>query len=165
MRLAASVAFLVLCPLGCGSQPPLPAAAPAVAVVVARPPPPPPPPPPSHPVWTADVPTAVEPSAAQSNVFLRESSLDSVAGANLAVTRFGRDLEAAGGQCPIACRALGSMDRAAGRLCSLATSADEKLVCAEAKAKLLAARAKVRQACGACPNGTVVDPDAPCPSP
>jgi hypothetical protein len=76
-----------------------------------------------------------------------------------------RELEASAGDCRAACRALGSMDRAAGQLCGLAASRDDARVCEESKARVLSARARVRGACGSCPAGPSVDPSAPVPSP
>jgi hypothetical protein len=73
-------------------------------------------------------------------------------------------IEASTGNCIAACRALGSMDRAAGQLCGLASSAEEAPMCNDAMAKLIAARQSVRAACGACPGGPSTDPRAPVPS-
>jgi hypothetical protein len=75
-----------------------------------------------------------------------------------------RELEASAGNCSAACRALGSMDRAAGQVCALATSTDDARVCDDSKGKLTSARARVRASCGSCPNGPSVDPNAPVPS-
>jgi hypothetical protein len=75
-----------------------------------------------------------------------------------------RELDVAGGDCRNACRALGSMDRAAGRLCGLAQSADEVRRCGDAKSRLYSARDKVRNTCGSCAD-TSVDRNAPVPSP
>jgi hypothetical protein len=74
-----------------------------------------------------------------------------------------RELEVAGGDCKHACRALSSMDRAAGRLCSLAQSADESKRCDGAKTRLFGARDRVRSTCGSCPDVSV-DRSAPVPS-
>jgi hypothetical protein len=127
-----------------------PVAAPAVEVapapVVAAPPPP------------------AAPSAV-ANSFADMPRLQTVEEARLAVTASSREIEGAAGNCPTACRALGSMDRATGRLCALAVSSSDHRVCADAKAKLLNARGEVRARCVSCPEGVVVDPDAPCPSP
>jgi hypothetical protein len=75
-----------------------------------------------------------------------------------------RELEVAAGDCQSACRALGSMDRAAGRLCDLATLPDEIRRCDEAKRRLHAARDRVRSTCGECLGGPSVERDAPIPS-
>jgi hypothetical protein len=72
-------------------------------------------------------------------------------------------LEAGASDCANACRALGSMDRAAGQLCD-ATRGDDPSRCDDAKARLLRARDQVRGACGGCPGGPSVDHDAPIPS-
>jgi hypothetical protein len=74
-----------------------------------------------------------------------------------------RELDVAGGDCRNACRALGSMDRAAGRLCGLAQSNDELRRCGDAKVRVYSARDKVRNTCGSCPDVSV-DRDAPIPS-
>ncbi len=74
-----------------------------------------------------------------------------------------RELDVAGGDCRNACRALGSMDRAAGRLCSLAQTSEEARRCEEAKARVYSARDKVRSTCGSCPDVSV-DRNAPVPS-
>ncbi len=74
-----------------------------------------------------------------------------------------RELDVAGGDCRNACRALGSMDRAAGRLCDLAQSSDEQRRCEDAKVRVYSARDKVRNTCGTCPDVTV-ERSAPVPS-
>lgn len=74
-----------------------------------------------------------------------------------------RELDVAGGDCRNACRALGSMDRAAGRLCGLAQSNDEVRRCGDAKTKVYSARDKVRNTCGTCPDVSV-ERNAPIPS-
>ncbi len=74
-----------------------------------------------------------------------------------------RDLERAErdaqtGDCPGACRALASMERAAAHLCSLATAAgDSASDCDDAERRLKAARDRVRAACGTCPGGPSLD--------
>jgi hypothetical protein len=74
-----------------------------------------------------------------------------------------RELDVSGGDCRNACRALGSMDRATGRLCGLAESPDEQRRCGDAKTRVYSARDKVRNTCGSCPDVSV-DHDAPIPS-
>lgn len=74
-----------------------------------------------------------------------------------------RELEIAAGDCQNACRALGSMDRAAGKLCTLARSTDERDRCGDAKTKVQNARDRVRRTCGSCPDVTV-DRNAAIPS-
>lgn len=74
-----------------------------------------------------------------------------------------RELDVAGGDCRNACRALGSMDRAAGHLCTLAQSDDERRRCEEAKEQVRSARVKVRKMCGTCPD-VALERDAPIPS-
>ena len=74
-----------------------------------------------------------------------------------------RELDVAGGDCRNACRALGSMDRAAGRLCGLAQSDDEQRRCGEAKTRVFSSRDRVKNTCGSCPDVSV-DRNAPIPS-
>ncbi len=71
-----------------------------------------------------------------------------------------RELAVAAGDCRNACRALGSMDRAAGRICTLA---QEKNRCDEATGKVRDARDKVKNSCGMCPDVST-DRNAPVPS-
>jgi hypothetical protein len=61
-----------------------------------------------------------------------------------------RELESSAGDCTAACRALASMERAAGRLCSLASEPSEQRQCEDAKDRLERARARVRGSCGPC---------------
>ena len=75
-----------------------------------------------------------------------------------------RILATSAGDCAAACRALGSMDRAAGHLCELAESADERGRCADARARLRAARDRVLRTCGSCPGGPSLERNAPIPS-
>ena len=82
--------------------------------------------------------------------------------AELAVAE--RDLESGQAECAAACRALGSMERATGHLCDLATDTDDRRRCEEAKTRVLRARHRVRTACGTCPDGPILDPSAPIPS-
>ncbi len=88
-----------------------------------------------------------------------------IAGARMELAGANQAFEASTGNCVAACRALGSMDRATGRLCSLATSQEDARVCDESKARLARAREQVRTACGSCPGGPPVNPNAPLPSP
>lgn len=74
-----------------------------------------------------------------------------------------RELDVAGGDCRNACRALGSMDRAAGRLCALSQSNDEVRRCGDAKVRVYSARDKVRNTCGTC-DDVSVERNAPIPS-
>ena len=71
-----------------------------------------------------------------------------------------RELAVVTSDCTNACRALGSMDRAAGNICKL--SAD-KLRCDDATAKVRGARDKVRQSCGDCKE-TSTNRNDPVPS-
>jgi hypothetical protein len=72
--------------------------------------------------------------------------------------------EIAAGDCPTACRALGSMERAVAFLCAVNQSADEVDRCANARRHLASARRRIRTTCGGCPGGPSVEPDAPVPS-
>lgn len=71
-----------------------------------------------------------------------------------------RELDVAAGDCRNACRALGSMDRAAGRLCVLAKGQP----CDDAKTRVYSARDRVKQTCGQCDGGPSVDRNDPIPS-
>jgi hypothetical protein len=75
-----------------------------------------------------------------------------------------RELEASAGDCAAACRALGSMERATGHLCDLASDLEDRRVCEEAKTRVQAARDRVRNTCGSCPGGPSVERGAPIPS-
>ena len=75
-----------------------------------------------------------------------------------------RELDVAAGDCRNACRALGSMDRAAGRLCGLTQGQPDSNRCDDAKQHVYTARERVRQTCGQCEGGPSVDRDAPIPS-
>jgi hypothetical protein len=75
-----------------------------------------------------------------------------------------RELDVAGTNCRNACRALGSMDRAAGRLCELSQGSDEGQRCDDAKRRVYSARDRVKTTCGTCPNGPSVERTAPIPS-
>jgi len=75
-----------------------------------------------------------------------------------------RALETSAGDCTAACRALGSMDRATGHLCDLASDADDRRRCDDAKTRVLAARERVKTTCGSCPGGPSVERTAPIPS-
>jgi hypothetical protein len=72
--------------------------------------------------------------------------------------------EVAAGNCPTACRALASMERAVAFLCSAAQSKDDADRCDGARHRLRSARHRIRTNCGDCPGGPSVDPDAPIPS-
>ena len=76
-----------------------------------------------------------------------------------------RELDVAGSSCQNACRALGSMDRAAGHLCQLTREENTHDRCDDAKRRLYNARDKVRGSCGTCPdNQPATDRNAPVPS-
>ena len=76
-----------------------------------------------------------------------------------------RELDVAGSSCQNACRALGSMDRAAGHLCQLTREENTQDRCDDAKRRLYNARDKVRGSCGTCPdNQPATDRNAPVPS-
>lgn len=70
-------------------------------------------------------------------------------------------LEQAGADCKAACRALGAMDRAAGELCEID---GRDGICKSAEDRVRDARGRVRNACGTCPDGVVLEPTAPIPS-
>jgi hypothetical protein len=75
-----------------------------------------------------------------------------------------QEQEIAAGNCPTACRALASMERAVSFLCATKTNDDDADRCADAKRRLGAARRRVRATCGACPGGPSLEQDAPLPS-
>ena len=76
-----------------------------------------------------------------------------------------RELDVAGSSCQNACRALGSMDRAAGHRCLLTREDNTHDRCDDAKRRLYNARDKVRGSCGSCPdNQPATDRNAPVPS-
>ena len=72
--------------------------------------------------------------------------------------------EIAAGDCPTACRALGSMEHAVVFLCAASQSAEDEDRCANARRRLTSARRRIRTTCGGCPGGPSVEPDAPIPS-
>jgi hypothetical protein len=74
------------------------------------------------------------------------------------------DLRSASSDCASACRALASMERATGELCSLTGEGDDASRCEDARRRLLGARDRVKQSCGGCPGGPSVDRNAPIPS-
>jgi len=76
-----------------------------------------------------------------------------------------RELDVAAGDCRNACRALGSMDRAAGKVCELAQGSEEGRRCDGAKQRVYSARDRVKTTCGSCPGGPSVERAAPIPSP
>jgi hypothetical protein len=114
----------------------------------------PPPPPPGLPD-TARPASPAEPTPANRSVAMSQASND--------VETSQRELDVAGGDCRNACRALGSMDRATGRICGLAQSEDEQRRCSDAKTRVYSARDKVRNTCGTCPDVSV-ERSAPIPS-
>ncbi len=73
------------------------------------------------------------------------------AAARAELARAQADLEAASSDCTAACRALASMERATRHLCELAADPDDQVRCTDARRRLLAARERVRSACGTCP--------------
>lgn len=75
-----------------------------------------------------------------------------------------RELDATAGDCRSVCRALASMDRAAGRVCSLTEGEPDGERCRDVSNRLYSARDRVRRTCGACPDGPSVERAAPIPS-
>jgi hypothetical protein len=66
--------------------------------------------------------------------------------------------------CDVACKALGSMERAVQQICVSdrgGPMGGEGDRCTDAKGRLRRARARVRDACSICPEGPTTDPDAP----
>lgn len=70
-----------------------------------------------------------------------------------------KKIEGPGLKCEDACKALGSMDRAAGRICGL----DNGDKCVDVKQKLYSARDRVKASCQTCKE-TSTDRNAPVPS-
>lgn len=75
-----------------------------------------------------------------------------------------RELDVAASDCAGACRALGSMDRAAGRLCELSHGDGDNRRCEDARRRVYSARDRVKATCGGCANGPSVERSAPIPS-
>jgi hypothetical protein len=113
-------------------------------------------PPPPPPAPTAVAPTTPSTSTGRA-VAIQQASSD--------VESAQRELDVAGSSCQNACRALGSMDRAAGHLCQLTREDTTQDKCEDAKRRLYSARDRVRNTCGSCPdNQPSVDRNAPVPS-
>lgn len=91
----------------------------------------------------------------------REAALRS---ARSEVEQAQRELDLAMSTCTSACKALGSMERATGHLCELASEHDDRAHCEDAKASVLKARAKIKATCGSCPGGPSLERGAPIPS-
>jgi hypothetical protein len=74
--------------------------------------------------------------------------------ANVQLSEARRQLDIAAGQrdCANACRALDSMERAAGQICELARSPEERRTCRAAEDQVGSARERVKNACGECPK-------------
>jgi hypothetical protein len=119
-------------------------------------PPPPPPPSPEAAPQSPAKPGGGGATPTDRSTALRSASND--------VEASQRELDVAGSDCRNACRALGSMDRAAGRLCELSQGSDEGQRCGDAKQRVYSARDRVRTTCGSCPNGPSVERTAPIPS-
>lgn len=126
----------------------------------------PPPPPAPSPEGTPSTPSSSPAKSASPAGGAAEATDRSVAmhAAASDVEASQRELDVAGGDCRNACRALGSMDRAAGRLCELSQGSDEGHRCNDAKQRVYSARDRVKTTCGSCPNGPSVDRAAPIPS-
>ncbi len=75
-----------------------------------------------------------------------------------------RELDLSMNDCMSACRALGSMERATGHLCDLASETDDRQRCEDAKTAVQKARERIRGTCRSCPNGPSLDKTAPIPS-
>jgi hypothetical protein len=123
-----------------------------------------PPPPPSPEAAPATPSTAAKPRQPNGGGTAPTDRSLALRAASSEIEASQRELDISGGDCRNACRALGSMDRAAGRLCELAQGADEGSRCGDAKQRVYSARDRVRTSCGSCPNGPSVDRAAPIPS-
>lgn len=121
-----------------------------------------PPPSPAPPAAGAPAPAETKPQSAAG-----PSRAAAIARAGTDLEAAQRELDVAAGDCRNACRALGSMDRAAGHLCELARGGrdgEETRRCDDARSKVLSARDRVKQTCGACPGGPSVERNDPVPS-
>jgi hypothetical protein len=113
----------------------------------------------SHPTLPAPPPT-IHPPVSPMNT-AQPSNLD--AQRSWALATLGdseHQIDATVKECATACRALASMERAAKTLCDLGDPGE----CARAKARVEAARDKVKKSCGRCENGPSLVPGAPIPS-
>jgi hypothetical protein len=99
-------------------------------------------------------PAAVEPSSERGEAPSAADPHGRYARANVQLAEARRQLDVAAGQrdCASACRALDSMERAAGQVCELARSNDERRTCRAAEEQVGSARARVKSACGECPR-------------
>lgn len=136
---------------GAAQQPP--GAYPQASTTPATPPPAPPPPQPGM----APQPQPSGGTPAQQRALALQSAANEVESSQ-------RELDVAAGDCRNACRALGSMDRAAGRLCGLTQGDPETRRCDDAKQRVYSARDRVKATCGQCEGGPSVDRSAPIPS-
>lgn len=145
------------------SQPGQPASAQAQPGAYPSPPPPPSPEPPATPSNEASgkVPAPAQPGGGAAGASSRSMALQS---ASNEIESSQRELDVAAGDCRNACRALGSMDRAAGKVCELAQGSEEGRRCDGAKQRVYSARDRVKTTCGSCPGGASVERTAPIPS-
>jgi hypothetical protein len=129
-----------------------------------QPPPPPPAPPPGEaaPATPSASSTPAQPNGGAGGTATSRSL--AIQSAAREVESSQRELDVAGSDCRNACRALGSMDRAAGRLCTLSQGDGEPQRCDDAKRRVYSARDRVKTTCGTCADGTTVDRAAPIPS-
>jgi hypothetical protein len=112
------------------SAPPPPAAAPAPAAPA--------------PAGAAAEPSREAPSAADPQARYYRAS------AQLTEARRQFDIAAGQRDCANACRALDSMERAAGQICEVARSTEERRTCRDAEDQVSSARERIRNACGGC---------------
>ena len=101
------------------------------------------------PGYPAAAPPPAQPAATSSGDMQDAPSRRAAARAELAQAQ--AELQAAASDCTAACRALASMERATQHLCELAEDPDDQGRCNDARQRLLAARERVRSACGTCP--------------
>jgi hypothetical protein len=139
----------------------------------AQPPPAPPPPAPVAPSAeyapsssppSSSTPSAAKPAQPGGAGGASSSRSAAVQSASRDVEASQRELDVAGSDCRNACRALGSMDRAAGRLCELSQGDGEPQRCDDARRRVYSARDRVKTTCGTCADGTTVEHAAPIPS-
>lgn len=162
MRAAALLGLLLLasCAAHSARDGGAPPRSPAPASFAAPPPPPAPASPAAEP---SSPPSSTAPGARATEKKLDGKDKDSGAGDALSqalaeLELWSRSVELSLSSCEMACRALGSMERAAKQVCVLS---DDRQRCDDATRRLREARARVRASCGECRGGPTTEPDAP----
>ena len=81
-----------------------------------------------------------------------------IAGAMFVLENEARMLQGTLSTCDAACRSLASMERAVKVVCGL-VQGEERGRCEDARRRLTEARARVREACRSCADGTRTEPE------